>query len=68
MKVAERLGLTRKNYVWVVAQAVISSTLEAPDEFPVGMLGVHFSTGNYKCTSPKSHKLQPLECSSRALF
>ena len=53
MSEAERLGLTRKTYVWIAAQAVIGSNLDGPDEFPVGMLGVHFRTGNlptYSCT------------------
>ena len=40
-------GLTRKTYVWIAAQAVIGSSLDGPDEFPVGMLGVHFRTGQY---------------------
>ncbi len=45
MATASKLGLTRKTYVWIAAQAVIGPSLEAPDEFPVGMLGVHFKTG-----------------------
>ena len=45
MAEAERLGLTRKTYVWIAAQAVIGAGLDGPDEFPVGMLGVHFRTG-----------------------
>ena len=36
---AAELGLTGKNYVWIATQAVIGSTLAAPDEFPLGMLG-----------------------------
>ena len=45
MKTASKMGLTRKTYVWIAAQAVIGSSLDAPEEFPVGMLGVHFKTG-----------------------
>ncbi|TRY68476.1 hypothetical protein TCAL_11017 [Tigriopus californicus] len=44
MKEARRLRLTRKAYVWIVTQSVIGSSLDAPREFPVGMLGVHFNT------------------------
>ena len=44
----KRLGLTGKTYVWIAAQAAIGSSLDAPDEFPVGMLGVHFRTGLLK--------------------
>ncbi len=40
---ANKLGLTGKAYVWVVTQSVVASSLDpAPDEFPLGMLGVHF--------------------------
>ena len=45
MAEAKNLGLTRKTYVWIASQAVIGSSLDGPDEFPVGMLGVHFRTG-----------------------
>ncbi|XP_066971386.1 glutamate receptor ionotropic, NMDA 2B-like isoform X1 [Macrobrachium rosenbergii] len=38
------LGLTGRNYLWIVTQSVIQSQLEAPMEFPVGMLGIHFDT------------------------
>ena len=44
---ANNLGITKANYVWIVTQSVIGSdeySLSAPKEFPVGMLGVHFST------------------------
>lgn len=45
MREAEPLGLTGKNYVWISTQSVIGSMDEdAPVEFPVGMLGVHFPT------------------------
>ncbi|XP_047737425.1 glutamate receptor ionotropic, NMDA 2B, partial [Hyalella azteca] len=34
-----------KSYLWIVTQSVIQSkTDDPPDEFPVGMLGVHFGT------------------------
>ena len=40
---AAKLGLTGKAYVWVVTQSVVASSLDpAPNEFPLGMLGVHF--------------------------
>ncbi|XP_068211815.1 uncharacterized protein [Palaemon carinicauda] len=41
---ASVLGLTGRNYLWIVTQSVIQSQLEAPIEFPVGMLGIHFDT------------------------
>lgn len=44
MSEAERLKLTGKSYVWIAAQAAIGSSLDGQDEFPVGMLGVHFPT------------------------
>lgn len=34
-----------ENYVWVVTQSVIENT-QAPPQFPVGMLGVHFDTSS----------------------
>ena len=40
---ASSLGLTGKAYVWVVTQSVVGSNLDqAPEQFPMGMLGVHF--------------------------
>lgn len=39
MRSAEGLGLTGKNYVWIVTQSVVGSTNFAPNDFPVGMLG-----------------------------
>lgn len=39
LEVANKLGLTGANYVWVVTQSVIGDSLDAPPEFPVGMLG-----------------------------
>nr|XP_053627489.1 glutamate receptor ionotropic, NMDA 2B-like [Cherax quadricarinatus] len=41
---AAKLGLTGTNYLWIVTQSVIQTLSEAPQEFPVGMLGVHFNT------------------------
>lgn len=38
-RTAAKLGLTGANYVWVVTQSVIGDSLDAPIEFPVGMLG-----------------------------
>ena len=40
------LGLTGKAYVWIAAQSAVGSGIggDAPDEFPAGMLGVHFAT------------------------
>ncbi|XP_021929353.1 glutamate receptor ionotropic, NMDA 2B-like [Zootermopsis nevadensis] len=38
---ATRLKLTGTNYLWLTTQSVISNTMEAPREFPVGMLGRH---------------------------
>lgn len=31
--------LTGENYVWVVTQSVIENPLQAPYQFPIGMLG-----------------------------
>jgi len=42
MSEAEKNGLTAKSYIWIATQAVIGSNLEAPEEFPIGMLGIHF--------------------------
>lgn len=39
LKAAGQMGLTGEKYVWIVTQSVIGSTMEAPPEFPVGMLG-----------------------------
>lgn len=41
---AKKLGLMNKNYVWIVSQSVIGTTNDAPEQFTVGMLGVHFKT------------------------
>lgn len=44
MIAARDLGLTGKNFVWIVTQSVIGENLESRTTFPVGMLGVHFDT------------------------
>lgn len=36
---ARDFHLTGENYVWVVTQSVIENPLQAPYQFPVGMLG-----------------------------
>lgn len=36
---ASDLHLTGENYIWVVTQSVIENPLQAPYQFPVGMLG-----------------------------
>ncbi|ERL92387.1 hypothetical protein D910_09701, partial [Dendroctonus ponderosae] len=43
---ASDLHLTGENYVWVVTQSVIETADQAPNQFPVGMLGVHFDTSS----------------------
>ncbi|XP_043290042.1 glutamate receptor ionotropic, NMDA 2B isoform X2 [Venturia canescens] len=40
---AREYKITGENYVWVVTQSVIEN-LQTPNQFPVGMLGVHFDT------------------------
>ena len=44
MRMAKKLGLTTKEYVWIATQPVIGADLAAPLDFPPGMLGVHFDT------------------------
>ncbi|UYV79947.1 GRIN2B [Cordylochernes scorpioides] len=45
MAAAEALGMTDRNYVWIVTQSAIKPSMEyAPPEFPPGMLGIHFNT------------------------
>ncbi|XP_052122549.1 glutamate receptor ionotropic, NMDA 2C-like [Frankliniella occidentalis] len=41
---AAKLRLNGTDYLWLATQSVIGSAMEAPDEFPVGMLGIHFPT------------------------
>ena len=43
---ATELGLTGKAYVWIATQSAVGNGIrgDAPDEFPAGMLGVHFAT------------------------
>lgn len=45
LSTADELKLTGENYVWVVTQSVIENK-QAPPQFPVGMLGVHFDTSS----------------------
>lgn len=40
---ADEMKLTGEKFVWVVTQSVIENN-QAPPQFPVGMLGVHFDT------------------------
>ncbi|XP_066901642.1 glutamate receptor ionotropic, NMDA 2B isoform X2 [Halyomorpha halys] len=42
---ARDYGITGENYVWVVTQSVIENQMN-PQQFPVGMLGVHFDTSS----------------------
>ncbi|XP_050443554.1 glutamate receptor ionotropic, NMDA 2B isoform X1 [Adelges cooleyi] len=42
---ARHYKITGENYVWVVTQSVMEN-LQAPQLFPVGMLGVHFDTSS----------------------
>ncbi|XP_034944082.1 glutamate receptor ionotropic, NMDA 2B [Chelonus insularis] len=44
LSAARELKITGENYVWVVTQSVIETMLQVPNQFPVGMLGVHFDT------------------------
>ncbi|XP_050299775.1 glutamate receptor ionotropic, NMDA 2B isoform X2 [Anthonomus grandis grandis] len=46
LRAAGELHLTGENYVWVVTQSVIENGQQAPNDFPVGMLGVHFDTSS----------------------
>ena len=55
MNEANNLGLTGRSYVWIATQAVIGSSLHAPEEFPVGMLGVHFRTDR----DSMMHQIEP---------
>ena len=49
LREATKLGITGKAYVWIVAQSVVGASLDpAPDELPLGMLGVHFRSVNGK--------------------
>ncbi|XP_076330979.1 glutamate receptor ionotropic, NMDA 2B-like [Tachypleus tridentatus] len=45
MSVATELGMTGKNYMWIASQSVAGSgTVHfAPDQFPMGMLAIHFN-------------------------
>lgn len=41
LKDAAKLGLTGANYVWILTQSGLGNNLDAPADFPVGMLGKH---------------------------
>lgn len=44
-----QLGLTTKNYVWIVTQSVVGTKLPyTPTEFPTGMLGIHFNSTHHR--------------------
>ncbi|KAK9701608.1 Receptor family ligand binding region [Popillia japonica] len=43
---AKDYHITGENYVWVVTQSVIENPLQPSNQFPVGMLGVHFDTSS----------------------
>ncbi|XP_057321766.1 glutamate receptor ionotropic, NMDA 2B isoform X2 [Microplitis mediator] len=45
LSAAADLKITGENYVWIVSQSVIEN-LQTPNQFPVGMLGVHFDTSS----------------------
>ena len=51
LRQAKKMGLTTKEYVWIVTQPVIGSDLVAPLDFPPGMLGVHFDTDTKVCVA-----------------
>ncbi|XP_013787492.1 glutamate receptor ionotropic, NMDA 2B-like, partial [Limulus polyphemus] len=42
---AYELGMTGKNYMWIASQSVAGSgtVYSAPDQFPMGMLAIHFN-------------------------
>lgn len=47
MRAANTLGLTGKNYIWIVTQSVIGPSFDTtppPADFPTGLLGIHFNT------------------------
>ncbi|XP_045496069.1 glutamate receptor ionotropic, NMDA 2B [Colias croceus] len=45
LSTAADLHLTGESYVWIVTQSVLGS-MQSPNKFPVGMLGVHFDTSS----------------------
>ena len=58
LKAAKYYGLTEKSFVWIVTQSVIGAYLgEAPDGFPIGMLGVHFPTDSRAMISQIRHAM-----------
>uniref|UniRef100_A0AAN0LJ18 Glutamate ionotropic [NMDA] receptor 2B n=1 Tax=Polyphagotarsonemus latus TaxID=1204166 RepID=A0AAN0LJ18_9ACAR len=47
---AAALGLTKRNYVWIVSESIVGTDLSAhaPAQFPPGMLGIYFNTTNLR--------------------
>nr|AXF48844.1 ionotropic receptor IR13 [Lobesia botrana] len=45
LSTAGDLHLTSENFVWIVTQSVLGS-MQQPNKFPVGMLGIHFDTSS----------------------
>lgn len=58
LSAAKEMKLTGENYVWVVTQSVISENTQAPPQFPVGMLGVHFDTSSQSVINEISNGLK----------
>ncbi|XP_043260373.1 glutamate receptor ionotropic, NMDA 2B isoform X4 [Colletes gigas] len=50
LNAAHDYKITGENYVWVVTQSVIEN-LQTSNQFPVGMLGVHFDTSTESLVS-----------------
>ncbi|XP_071052349.1 glutamate receptor ionotropic, NMDA 2B isoform X6 [Onthophagus taurus] len=46
LSAAKDYGIIGENYVWVVTQSVIENPQQPPNQFPIGMLGVHFDTSS----------------------
>ncbi|XP_053211096.1 glutamate receptor ionotropic, NMDA 2B-like isoform X2 [Panonychus citri] len=48
LSAASTLGITGKNYIWIVTRSIVGTASEhyAPTEFPYGMLGIHFNTSH----------------------
>ncbi|KAK3915187.1 Glutamate receptor ionotropic, NMDA 2B [Frankliniella fusca] len=55
---AAKLRLNGTDYLWLATQSVIGSAMEAPDEFPVGMLGIHFPTDSDELLQQLSRALR----------
>uniref|UniRef100_T1JWS9 Glutamate receptor ionotropic, NMDA 2B n=1 Tax=Tetranychus urticae TaxID=32264 RepID=T1JWS9_TETUR len=50
LEAASSLGITGKNYIWIVTRSIVGTASEhyAPNEFPPGMLGIHFNTSHWQ--------------------